>query len=124
MVDLEKLQAQIDYLNECGLTGMADIISDAKKEILQRRNTRNLICQVGDKVYAITRDFVSTFIVTRIVLTRTGEYYEWELQDGIYLNLRGFKPEDIGKSVFLSRETARLQLRKIKELEKTESKNL
>lgn len=37
MVDLEKLQAQIDYLNVCGLTGMADIISDAKKEILKRR---------------------------------------------------------------------------------------
>lgn len=124
MVDLEKLQVQIDYLNECGLTGMADIISDAKKEILKRRKVQDLPCHIGDKVYAITRDFVSTFIVTRIVLTRTGEYYEWELQDGIYLNLRGFKPEDIGKSVFLSRKTARLQLKKIKELEKTESKKV
>lgn len=124
MVDLEKLQAQIDYLNECGLTGMADVISDAKEEILQRRKAQNLICQVGDRVYAITRNFISTLVVTRIVLTCTDEYYEWELQDGIYLNLRGFKPEDIGKSVFLSRETARLQLKKIKELEKTESKKV
>lgn len=115
MVDLEKLQAQIDYLNECGLTGMADIISDAKKEILQRRNTRNLICQVGDKVYAITRDFVSTFIVTRIVLTRTGEYYEWELQDGIYPNLKGFTTNDIGKSVFLSDKTAKIYLKESKD---------
>lgn len=115
MVDLEKLQAQIDYLNECGLTGMADVISDAKEEILQRRKAQNLICQVGDRVYAITRNFISTLVVTRIVLTCTDEYYEWKLQDGIYPNLKGFTTKDIGKSVFLSDKTAKIYLKENKD---------
>lgn len=115
MVDLEKLQAQIDYLNECGLTGMADIISDAKKEILKRRKVQDLPCHIGDKVYAITRNFVSTLVVTRIVLTCMDEYYEWELQDGIYPNLKGFTTNDIGKSVFLSDKTAKIYLKESKD---------
>ena len=63
--------------------------------------------KVGDKVYEPRKDrgFISEYEITMITITST-MYFKWMLLSGIYSNLDGFKIDDIGKTVFLTKEEA------------------
>lgn len=74
-----------------------------------------LPCKVGDTVYNIipSRKIISTLKV-KVVLVYENEYFfEWELIDGIYDNLRGFGDWEIGKTVFLTRREAEAALSEV-----------
>ena len=71
-----------------------------------------LACAIGDTVYLITRNFISTFEVTGVCVYSSDEIlYKWTLKDGIYLNMNGFTERDIGKTVFLIKEKAEKELK-------------
>lgn len=67
---------------------------------------------VGDTVYAVTRDFVSELCVNRICVSRNGAWCDWAIINGIYPNVQGFRADEIGKTVFLTRAEAEEKLRR------------
>ncbi len=71
-----------------------------------------LPCKVGDKVYAITRDFISEYEVAGFYINRYGlSLVQWRLIDGIYINVHGFYPHEIGTNIFLDKEEAEQKLK-------------
>lgn len=74
-----------------------------------------LPCKVGDTVYAVTRDFVSTYTIHSIEKYNEGFFFTWKCVKGIYKNIRGFTEFNIGKTVFLTQSEAEEALRKMKE---------
>lgn len=70
-----------------------------------------LPCAVGDTVYAVTRNFVSKLCVNRICVSRNGAWCDWSIIEGIYPNAQGFRTDEIGKTVFLTRAEAEEELR-------------
>lgn len=74
-----------------------------------------LPCKVGDTVYQVNslRKCVSSFRIKAITTTDFGFWIEWQILDGIYINLNGFNGEEIGKTVFLTREEAEARLKEL-----------
>lgn len=65
-----------------------------------------LPCKIGDRVYSVTRDFISEYTICSIEKYNEGFFFNWRCEKGIYINIRGFTDYDIGKTVFLTREEA------------------
>lgn len=92
------------------LWAMADLrerlkaYEDAEEQGLLLR----LPCKVGDTVYQVNhlRKCVSSFKVKTVSVTAFGFWVEWELLEGMYINLNGFNGEEIGKTVFLTKDAA------------------
>ena len=77
-----------------------------------------LPCKVGDTVYSITRDFISEYNIRNFICYDNGNiFFDWKCVKGIYLNIKGFHIDHIGKTVFLTKEAAE------KELERLEKDN-
>lgn len=71
-----------------------------------------LPCKAGDIVYeANKRGFVSTYRVTTIHVSNCSILVGWEILDGVCTNLNGFEASAIGKTVFLTRESAEAALK-------------
>ena len=69
-------------------------------------------CKTGDIVYeANKRGFVSTYRVTTIHASNCSILVGWEILDGVCTNLNGFEASAIGKTVFLTRESAEAALK-------------
>ena len=80
-----------------------------------------LPCKVGDKVYSVTRCFISKYTIFSIEKYKEGFFFNWKCEEGIYANTRGFTEFEIGKTVFLTKEEAE---QKLKEMERdTNGKN-
>lgn len=74
-----------------------------------------LPCKVGDTVYQITRDFISEYRIRNFICYDNGNiWFDWECTKGIYINVRGFHIDDIGKTVFLTKEEAEQKLAEMK----------
>lgn len=93
---------------------------DAKKFEEYKKFTKQgkllkLPCAVGDMVYEINkiREMVSTFTVNGFSVSEHGIFVKWELSDGIYRNFDGFNDEEIGKTVFFTREEAEAALKEL-----------
>lgn len=70
-----------------------------------------LPCKVGDIVYQITRDFISEYRIRNFIHYDNGNiFFDWECIKGIYLNVKGFHIDDIGKTAFLTKEEAEQKL--------------
>lgn len=76
-----------------------------------------LPCKIGDTVYAITRNFISEYLIWSIEKYNEGFFFNWRCEKGIYKNVCGFTDYEIGKSVFLTKEAAE---QKLKEKESAE----
>lgn len=73
-----------------------------------------LPCKVGDVVYQITRNFVSEFRIRKIDHYDNGNiFFDWTLVYGIYKNVAGFHIDEIGKTVFLTKEEAEAKLKEM-----------
>ena len=74
-------------------------------------------CKVGDRVYEITgRKTVSVYKVRAIRVELFGLFIEWDIVEGfVWQSLSGINADEIGKTVFLTREEAE---RALKEREK------
>jgi hypothetical protein len=72
-----------------------------------------LPCKIGDTVYSITRDFISEYKICSIEKYLEGFFFNWGCEKGIYKNIRGFTHFEIGKTVFLTKEEAEQELKRM-----------
>lgn len=103
------------------------VVADCMKDYLKYRKLEEqglllkLPCKAGDKVYSVTRGFISKYIICSIQKYTEGFFFNWKCEEGIYANTRGFTEFEIGKTVFLTKEEAE---QKLKEMESdTNGKN-
>ena len=108
---------------------LIDLIREAKKHTKNANSDleRNMIfvffflehgvivlhCKVGDRVYEITgRKTVSVYKVRAIRVELFGLFIEWDIVEGfVWQSLSGINADDIGKTVFLTREEAERALK-------------
>lgn len=85
------------------------------RELEKQGKLLKLPCAVGDMVYEINkiRETISTFTVKGFSVSEHCIFVKWELSDGIYRNLDGFNDDEIGKTVFLTREEAEATLKEL-----------
>ena len=77
-----------------------------------------LLCKIGDRVYAVTRDFISEYTICSIETYNEGFFFNWRCEKGVYTNIRGFTNYEIGKTVFLTKEEAEQALADMKGVRK------
>lgn len=96
------------------------VVADCMKDYLKYRKLEEqglllkLPCKVGDTVYSVTRNFISKYTIFSIEKYKEGFFFNWNCEEGIYANIRGFTEFEIGKTVFLTKEEAE---QKLKEME-------
>ena len=108
---------------------LIDLIREAKKYTKNANSDleRNMIfaeyllengviippCKVGDRVYEITgRKTVSVYKVRAIRAELFGLFIEWDIVEGfVWQSLSGINADEIGKTVFLTREEAERALK-------------
>lgn len=95
---INEIQARYDCVDE---------ESENKGKLLK------LPCAVGDTVYEIIkiRETISEFTVIGFSVSEHGIFVKWKLMNGIYRNLSGFNDDEIGKTVFLTKEEAEAALK-------------
>ncbi len=77
-------------------------------------------CWIGDTVYELQeiRHRIQPLEIISINIGRMGEpYFYWELKDGIgiYQNVKGFGASQLGKTVFLTKESAEKALKEMED---------
>lgn len=75
-----------------------------------------LPCKVGDTLYEVTgRKTISEYRVKAIRVELFCVFIEWEIEKGfVWQSLAGITPNEIGKTVFLTREAAEAALEAMK----------
>lgn len=70
-------------------------------------------CKVGDRLYEVTgRKTVSVYKVRAIRAELFGLFIEWDIVEGfVWQSLSGINADEIGKTVFLTREEAERALK-------------
>ena len=100
------------------LASLAAICLEYKENKEKRKSglTVDLPCKPGDKLYALTRDFVSVFRVLHVSITPRYMFCAWRLEEGIIgeHKIDGVWADAIGKDVFLTREAAEAALKRRK----------
>lgn len=76
-----------------------------------------LPCKVGDRLYEVTgRKTISVYEVRAIRVELFGLFIEWDIVEGfVWQSLTGINAEEIGKTVFLTREEAEKALEAMKD---------
>ena len=92
------------------------------KELEEQGLLLKLPCKVGDTVWEVQkiRERIQQYEIISVNQGRMGYlYFNWELKDGYgyYGNLKGFGTSDIGKTVFLTKEEAEKELKKLESAE-------
>lgn len=75
-------------------------------------------CKVGDMLYEVTgRKTISVYKVRSIRVELFGLFIEWDIVEGfVWQSLSGINAEEIGKTVFLTREEAEKALEAMKDV--------
>ena len=92
------------------------------KELEEQGLLLKLPCKVGDTVWEVQkiRERIQQYEIISVNQGRMGYlYFNWELKDGYgyYGNLKGFGISDIGKTVFLTKEEAEHELKRLESAE-------
>ena len=90
------------------------------RELLKADKSGRLVvppCKVGDRLYEVTgRKTISVYKVKAIRVELFGLFIEWDIVEGfVWQSLSGINAEEIGKTVFLTREEAEKILEAIKD---------
>lgn len=85
--------------------------SERIRELLKADRDGRLVvlpCKVGDRLYEVTgRKTISVYKVKAIRVELFGLFIEWDIVEGfVWQSLSGINAEEIGKTVFLTREEA------------------
>ncbi len=74
-------------------------------------------CKVGDMLYEVTgRKTISVYKVRAIRVELFGLFIEWDIVEGfVWQSLAGINAEEIGKTVFLTREEAEEALKEVEQ---------
>ena len=101
------LTEQLALLNR--IRDLAEADKDGRLEVLP--------CKVGDTLYEVTgRKTVSEYRVKAIRVELFCVFIEWEIEKGfVWQSLAGITPNEIGKTVFLTREEAEKALEAMKD---------
>lgn len=104
-------------IGECGGIGRLRELAEADK------GGRVVMppCKVGDRLYEVTgRKTISVYKVRAIRVELFGLFIEWDIVEGfVWQSLSGINAEEIGKTVFLTREEAEKALESMREEEVT-----
>lgn len=100
------LTEQLALLNR--IRDLAEADKDGRLEVLP--------CKVGDTLYEVTgRNTISEYRVKAIRVELFCVFIEWEIEKGfVWQSLAGITPNEIGKTVFLTREAAEKALEAMK----------
>lgn len=122
---INEIYERLAQYEEIGLTleqllQVDEMYADRCREIagLERQGKLlKLPCAAGDTVYEIikTRETISEFAVMGFSVSEHGIFVKWKLINGIYRNLSGFNDDEIGKTVFLTREEAEAALKELED---------
>ena len=87
--------------------------TDYLADYLLEHGVTVLPCKVGDRVYEITgRKTVSVYKVRAIRAELFGLFIEWDIVEGfVWQSLSGINANEIGKTIFLTREEAERALK-------------
>ena len=121
MTDRERL---IDLMIEAKRTEPeTGSFTDYLADYLLEHGVIVLPCKVGDRLYEVTgRKTVSVYKVRAIRVELFSLFIEWDIVEGfVWQSLSGINADDIGKTVFLTREEAERALKE-REKEWTEQK--
>ena len=93
---------------------------DRMKELAEADKNGRLVvlpCRVGYKLYEVTgRKTISVYKVRAIRVELFGLFIEWDIVEGfVWQSLSGINAEEIGKTVFLTREEAKAALEAMKD---------
>ena len=74
-------------------------------------------CKVGDRLYEVTgRKTISVYKVRAIRVELFSLFIEWDIVEGfVWQSLAGINAEEIGKTVFLTREEAEEALKEVEQ---------
>ena len=113
MTDRERLTALLmagagDFIKKNGALNCSKLA-----DYLLEHGVIVLPCKVGDRVYDITgRKTVSVYKVRAIRVELFGLFIEWDIVEGfVWQSLSGINADEIGKTVFLTREDAERALK-------------
>ena len=92
----------------CKYANLERCYEERTADLLLEHGVIVLPCKVGDKVYEITgRKTVSVYKVRAIRVELFGLFIEWDIVEGfVWQSLSGINADEIGKTVFLTREEA------------------
>ena len=116
----ENLMERLTEYEDTGLT--PEQVSEMMAEWVVWKNAEcngrliELPCKIGDTLYVLTRNYISTFRVTHFTKYKNILWINWELTSGITgeHGIDGVSASELGKSVFLTREDAKAEIGKKK----------
>ena len=103
----------------CKYANLERCYEERTADLLLEHGVVLLPCKVGDRLYEVTgRKTVSVYKVKAIRVELFSLFIEWDIVEGfVWQSLSGINADEIGKTVFLTREEAE---RALKERENTE----
>ena len=101
----------------CKYANLERCYEERTADLLLEHGVILMPCKVGDRLYEVTgRKTVSVYKVRAIRVELFGLFIEWDIVEGfVWQSLSGINADEIGKTVFLTREEAEASLRKMKE---------
>ena len=101
----------------CKYANLERCYEERTADLLLEHGVVLLPCKAGDRLYEVTgRKTVSVYKVRAIRVELFGLFIEWDIVEGfVWQSLSGINADEIGKTVFLTREEAE---RALKECEK------
>lgn len=95
------------------------LLDDRLRELAEADKNERVVmlpCKVGDKLYEVTgKKTISVYKVRAIRVELFSLFIEWDIVEGfVWQSLSDINAEEIGKTVFLTREEAEKALGKMK----------
>ena len=97
----------------CKYANLERCYEERTADLLLEHGVVMLPCKVGDRLYEVTgRKTVSVYKVKAIRVELFSLFIEWDIAEGfVWQSLSGINADDIGKTVFLTREEAEKALK-------------
>ena len=97
----------------CKYANLERCYEERTADLLLEHGVVLMPCKVGDRLYEVTgRKTVSVYKVRAIRVELFGLFIEWDIVEGfVWQSLSGINADEIGKTVFLTREEAEKALK-------------
>ena len=97
----------------CKYANLKRCYEERTADLLLEHGVVLLPCKAGDRLYEVTgRKTVSVYKVRAIRVELFGLFIEWDIVEGfVWQSLSGINADEIGKTVFLTREEAEKALK-------------
>ena len=101
----------------CKYANLERCYEERTADLLLEHGVVLMPCKVGDRLYEVTgRKTVSVYKVKAIRVELFSLFIEWDIVEGIvWQSLSGINADEIGKTVFLTREEAERALKECKD---------